>query len=195
MNDSAAATALYGDNDASGDTRVKASASVLTDTQQRFKDHSDTLYGNSAPAAPEPTPQSRDEEMAEQLHGGRYDNLDYEQVLDMEGVGLDETLQKEKVAEFAETFTGLGLDTQDAQQGLNLAVQYTQNPADEATIDGWERESMEWLKSTYGDKATAVLEAGKVIIQRDPKLRDTLNNTGIGSHPDVVRRIAQMVVM
>lgn len=89
-------------------------------------------------------------------------------------------------------FNDAKLSAGEASIVASNIAQYSKAAPDEETVRGWEIESRRALREQYGtaegDRRLAL--AAEFVANR-PELRELLNQTGVGSHPKVVRMIAE----
>jgi predicted short-subunit dehydrogenase-like oxidoreductase (DUF2520 family) len=94
------------------------------------------------------------------------------------------------VAEFQE----LGLTSTESATITGIAASVVNNPPSAQMVTSWVEESRAALVQDYGREGAAqALADAREFIGRfgTPELRDVLNMTGLGNHPDVVRVAAQ----
>lgn len=90
---------------------------------------------------------------------------------------------------WAGVFTDVGLTTQDAQDVVKLALMDEPNAEE---MQGWRGQAEASLQETYGaDDWQQALADARLLVKRDPRLKDFLNRTGLGDHPHVVKLAAQ----
>lgn len=91
--------------------------------------------------------------------------------------------------EWAGAFADMGMDAQDAAQVVAVAM--VDEPTDEQ-VEAWRGEAEAALQETYGaDDWQQALSDARLLVKRDPRVKDFLNRTGLGSHPTVVKLAAQ----
>lgn len=112
------------------------------------------------------------------------------------GTGIDKALAdlgiEGKVAEaehkaWAGTFTDAGLTPQEAQDVVALALM-EEPSADE--LAAWPAQAQAKLQEAFGDDAEQALADARLLVKRDPRVRDFLNRTGLGDHPYIVKLAA-----
>lgn len=112
-----------------------------------------------------------------------------------EGVTLDASL----VAEFTPIAKELGLTQEQAQKVVDLhtkAIAATETKIREA----WESQQAGWLEAAKADpeiggaKLTDTVAVAKKAMDRfaTPQLREVLEQTGLGNHPELVRLMAKI---
>lgn len=96
-----------------------------------------------------------------------------------------------KAAAHAELDFAYRYQVGDADQIAHAIADAKRNPPDAEKVRDWERDSMAHLRETYGEGASEALGLTKQLIAGDKALRDRLDRTGLGSHPAVVKQLAQ----
>lgn len=107
-----------------------------------------------------------------------------------EGAQLDEAL----VGEFTPLAKELNLSQDQAQKLVDLYAK-TQGAAQKSVADHWDNLNKEWQGKVNSDKeyGGADLDKNVAIAKKaidafgTPELKDALNLTGVGNHPEVVR--------
>lgn len=103
-----------------------------------------------------------------------------------EGVTLDTAA----VEEFSAIAKELGLEQGKAQAIADIAVKMQQRAAENqaALVESWV-EQVKTDKDLGGDKLTENLAIAKKALDAfgSPELRDVLNATGLGNHPEIIR--------
>jgi hypothetical protein len=105
------------------------------------------------------------------------------------------TMDKEVGEQFAVTAKDLGLSQEQAQKLVDLQaglVKKQAAAAKEAAQAGFDKTTQEWkdetVKELGADHAAKIAIASKAVTQfGTPALRDTLNTTGLGNHPELVK--------
>lgn len=107
-----------------------------------------------------------------------------------EGVEVDEAL----LTEFKPLAKELDLSQNNAQQLIDL---YTEQMAkvSQAQVEAWDAIQSEWKESARtdeeygGDKFNASVNTAKLALDTlgTPALREALNTTGVGNHPEFIR--------
>lgn len=93
----------------------------------------------------------------------------------------------------ASLMTDIGMNRDDVSQLASFAAQYSKQRPSADEQRAHERAASQQLRDTYGDKAFGdVLAGASALAQRDPRLSKFLNDTGLGSHPWVVSRLAEL---
>ncbi len=82
------------------------------------------------------------------------------------------------------------LNATESAQLADLGVSMTLNPASEEHRAAWRESSLQALRQDHGDRAGAALAAAQKMIAADKTLSAWLDETGLGSHPSVVRAAA-----
>jgi hypothetical protein len=104
--------------------------------------------------------------------------------------GLDLTPEQSKQLskQTAEIFDEVGVSSKEAPQYFRLYREVLLNPPDETTLRDWRIESMRTATETYGaEEAQKRIARVQQYLQANPTLKAELNNTGLGSHPKVVK--------
>jgi len=107
--------------------------------------------------------------------------------------GIVDPEQREQMAiNAAEVFADARLPPQEASKLHALFARHvSQDPIDGATLSQWTKQSRTELRERYGGAATARLEAAQQFVRNRPELAEILRTTGLGSHPDIVRALAE----
>ena len=96
-------------------------------------------------------------------------------------------------AELAGVIADLGLDATDVTRLTSLARQFKAKPPSAEDIDGMHRTAFKELRETYGDKNfDQALSDARGLARRDPRLSALLNSSGMGDHPWLVSRLAEL---
>lgn len=175
-----AATKLYGTaapTEAPGDPGANDPAQAAAET----------LYGGSkAEAIPHahtlrPTFQHRDSDLAEV-------------------VGLDRAVREEAQQAFLGLINQAGLDPYVVAPRLYnlladaaLAEVRGSDAIDDAQIQQWEEDTRQQLRSTYGEEFEGLLERAAKYINQFPDLAELMEVRGIGSRPEIVIPIVELV--
>lgn len=105
------------------------------------------------------------------------------------------TLDAERAEEFSTVAKGLGLTQEQAQKLVDLDVKRSadQVAAHAETVKGWTNE-LKADKDYGGDKLPATLASCKQVMDTfaTPALREYLDATGLGNHPELVRFAAKI---
>lgn len=106
----------------------------------------------------------------------------------LEELGIEgEQLQVEQRA-WAGVMGDMGVSATEATDLVQLALMDTPEPA---VIEGWAGEAMQGLRDAFGDDADQALADARLLISRDPRVKDFLNRTRMGNHPRVVLLAAE----
>lgn len=90
--------------------------------------------------------------------------------------------------EWTPIFNDLGLNSTESAQLTEIGLSAYINPPDATLVGNWEADAKAVLKQEYGvDGAHQALADAQALIARNPTLRNYLHETGLGSHPQVVR--------
>jgi hypothetical protein len=151
----------------------------------------------AAPAAPAatPAPPKGDEQTAaEVLFDGANDHGDAERAIQNTLIETDLTTPEEAAAvaqEWRPVFQTLQLNSSESTAMANLGAAVYRNPPSPETLAGWANEAKAALLQDFGPGGVGqALADAKAWVARDPKLVQYLNETGLGSHPSVVRLAA-----
>lgn len=114
------------------------------------------------------------------------------------GAGLDTALKElgieGRAAEaehktWAGVFADLGLSSQEATDMVTVGLM--DEPTAEV-LQGWPAQAEAALKEQYGDADwQQALADARLLVGRDPRLKDFLNRTQLGNHPRVVKLAAE----
>lgn len=112
-----------------------------------------------------------------------------------DGVKVDEA----RLAKFSETAKGLKLSQEQAQSLADIYAeavaegQASQQKAWTEMVDGW-AEQARTDKEFGGANFEANVGLAKKVIDKygTPELRETLNQTGLGNHPDLIRLLVKV---
>lgn len=89
---------------------------------------------------------------------------------------------------WAGVFADMGLDAVDAAAMVRVGLIDEPTPEEAAA---WPEQAQAALRETFGDDAQQALADARLLVGRDPRLKDFLNRTGLGDHPHVVKLAAQ----
>lgn len=103
-------------------------------------------------------------------------------------LGLEGQALEAEHRAWAGTLTDLAVPANEAKTLLELAV--VQAYPDEATSGTWRTESVQLLKDTYGHQWRSTLADAQLLLQRDPRLKAWLDETGLGDHPRFIAMAA-----
>ena len=96
-------------------------------------------------------------------------------------------------AELAATMADLGMNGDDVARLARLALQFRTKPPSAVEVDGFHRTAFKELRETYGDKNfDQALSDARGLARRDPRLSALLNSSGMGDHPWLVSRLAEL---
>jgi hypothetical protein len=115
------------------------------------------------------------------------DSLDYFS----DHVEITEDQRRAAISEAAIVFSDARIPPDEASRIHGHIVRHAVEPADDATREAWATESRRELRERYGPaEAERRPKAARTFISNRPGLRDLLNATGVGSHPDLVLALA-----
>ena len=109
-----------------------------------------------------------------------------------EGQTMDKTLMEKATAEFK----ALGLSQEAAQKLVTLQAESAKSYADNIQA-GFDAQVKEWKETTmkhFGAKAPEEIAVAAQAINRfgTPELRQVLNDSGLGNHPELVKMLVQI---
>ncbi len=100
--------------------------------------------------------------------------------------------QREQILqETSVVFNDAGINSQQAAQLHGLLVHHLVEPADDATVDGWAKESRQRLREKFGDDANARLAKAQAFVAARPGLRDLLDRTGLGNRWEMIEQLTE----
>jgi hypothetical protein len=96
------------------------------------------------------------------------------------------------LAETREWFADFALNSQEAQTVTQVFNTELRDgiPSDE-TVAAWGREATQETFRRYGRDAEARLADARLLVRRDPRVRQVLERSGMGSHPRVVQLLIE----
>ena len=152
------------------------------------------------PAEPVETTDAIDEaELAERLYGDPAERVSsytpslsdsFDRLTDLTGMSVEQ--RTGAMQETVEVFTDAQIPAEPAARLHALMVAHVANPADDATVERWATEAREALRERYGHaEAERRLDAARTFVKNRPELQRLLDVTGLGSHPEVVRALAE----
>ena len=97
----------------------------------------------------------------------------------------------ELLANAAEVFSDARIPPESAATLHSLYVATLQNPPDEATTQQWARESTEWLKANYPQGYASALNRVRQWVHAREDVKNLLERSGLGDHPQVVRALIE----
>jgi hypothetical protein len=99
----------------------------------------------------------------------------------------------EALATFSRAFHDAKLSSSEASIITGHLAATVKEPPDQETVDGWAAESRRMLRERYGSDAEAVRRLGVIteFVRNRPTLAVMLKETGVGAHPDVIKRLAE----
>jgi hypothetical protein len=128
------------------------------------------------------------------LFDGANDHGDAERAIQNTLIETDLTTPEEAAAvaqEWRPVFQTLQLNSSESTAMANLGAAVYRNPPSPETLAGWANEAKAALLQDFGPGGVGqALADAKAWVARDPKLVQYLNETGLGSHPSVVRLAA-----
>jgi hypothetical protein len=142
---------------------------------------------------------STEEEKAQVMFGDSDPQLQFgDQIREIESAVLeqlgDPAEAAQTAAEWAESFQSLGLSHAEAATLTEAGISAMTSQPTPELVTSWTEASQQVLLQDYGPRgAHQALADAKTFITRfgTPELRDVLNMTGLGNHPEVVRVIAR----
>jgi len=113
----------------------------------------------------------------------------FHQLQDSTGMSAAET--KSLLTETSQFFYGAGINSEFASKLHGQIVQHIQRPPDNPTFNQWQTESRQHLREKYPDDADERMEKVKAYVNSHPTIRKQLEDSGMGSHPDVILALAE----
>lgn len=107
----------------------------------------------------------------------------------VERLGMEPGEAQASVAEWAGRFQAYGLRGEQADHLVGVALGALTQP--DADRSAWRSEAQSALAADYGDGAQAALADARALVSKDAALAHWLDETGLGSHPAVVRAVAE----
>lgn len=107
----------------------------------------------------------------------------------LSGISAD-TLAAVQV-EASRMVSDLGLSSEDVSAFTTLGRALRRAPPSDETITGWQTEAHKALTDSYCEGAGKALDAAKQLAQRDPRVMQILETTGLGNHPQVILAFAK----
>ncbi len=156
----------------------------------------DVLFGSpdATPAKSDDAPVT-DEDRAAALFSSSPIHGDAERAIEraaLEDGSATPDAAREAAQSWRGTFDRHGLNSTESAQLADLAIAAHRQPADEQTRARWAEDAKAALLQDFGPENIALaLADAKKIIAKDPKLAAYLDQSGLGSHPTVVRLVAQ----
>jgi hypothetical protein len=92
----------------------------------------------------------------------------------------------------ASVCTDLGMGRDDVSQLASFAAAYQADPPTAEQVAEHRRAAMRALRETYGAAAGDALAGAAALAQRDPRLAKFLDASGLGDHPWVIGRMAEL---
>jgi hypothetical protein len=156
------------------------------------KPTADVLYPAPPPNAGA-AEQTRDRDVADILFGSETLVSSYGPVLAdaadrlSDRTGMSQQERDAHIAEMATTFDDARILPEPASRLHALVVQHIGKPVDDATVDQWATEARRQLRDRYGlEESQRRIEIAKQFIANRPTLAKLLEDTKLGSHPDIV---------
>ncbi len=177
------ATALYGADVPVETTPLPASAPPISSALERLHSKPDPLPAEDLPAEVKAL---RDGDVARSLYDDRSAFSELPNVL--ADIGLEGRELEIEHRHWAGVLTDLAVPPAEVKGLATLAKSHAY--PDEATAETWQTEGLEALKTTYGSAWKSALADAQALVQRDPRLSDWLNRTGLGNHPRFIAMAA-----
>lgn len=108
----------------------------------------------------------------------------------VERFGMEPEEARESAQAWGQVFREFSLSSAESGHLTEVALPYLEGTAEVDRI-ALANESRGALASEYGARAAQVLEASRKLVARHPNLARLLDQTGLGSHPAVVRAVAR----
>jgi len=84
-----------------------------------------------------------------------------------------------------------GIKSHEAASLHSLSVHYSASPLSDETLQEWTIESRRQLRQRYGRDADHRINKVKQFLAERPDFAKTLNETGMGSHPTLMIKLAE----
>lgn len=153
-----------------------------------------TKEGEFKIQVPDNVAELRKGDSARKLYGaeGTYKGTDGLEAT-FEGAELPAEHQAAAIKEFREMAADLQLEPNQFRDVVPLIKQYFENPPDAKTEGEWRKSAQLELERVYGSKEEAAKAANlaRELVKRDPRVARILDETGLGSHPQVVILLAE----
>jgi hypothetical protein len=105
--------------------------------------------------------------------------------------GTEQGLAQQGV-ELAEVATDLGMTPSDLSNLATYVRQLQASPPTADAIKDTQRATAARLLEVYGADADAAFKDARALAQRDPRFAAYLDKTGLGDHPSLVLRLAEL---
>jgi len=105
--------------------------------------------------------------------------------------GTAEQLAQQQVA-LASVMTDIGAGRDDVARFAGLAGGLAAKPPTAEEKAAWERTAVKDLRAEYGTNFDSAMRDAMLMVHRDPRLKQFLDATHLGSHPTVVVRIVEL---
>ena len=105
--------------------------------------------------------------------------------------GTAEVLAKQGT-ELAGVLVDIGMGRDDLARLANLANRFKAKPPTAEETQAFHRTAVQELCAEYGDKFDQVFSDARRLAQRDPRFAALLNASGLGDHPWLVSRLAEL---
>jgi hypothetical protein len=106
-----------------------------------------------------------------------------------DSTGMTEAESEKLLLETAHFFHGANINPGYAQNLHGRIVAFLERPPDDPTFGQWQTESRQRLREKFPDADTR-MEAVKQYVNAHPAIRKQLEDSGMGSHPDVILALA-----
>ncbi|HEY9146831.1 MAG TPA: hypothetical protein VIN36_09120, partial [Thiobacillus sp.] len=154
-------------------------------------DVAEVLFGDHEPEpvqlnTPESIRQLREADKGLFNPANNYADLNFEaDLLDMEPA------ERAAVAgEYRAMLADLGMSGDEAREAVGLLREHTREQVPVETVKTWEAESHKRLQEMGANEADLTL--ARTLVRRDPRIREILNITGLGSHPQIVQKFVEL---
>jgi hypothetical protein len=108
-----------------------------------------------------------------------------------DSTGMSEAESEKLLLETAHFFRAANIQPGFASKLHGQIVQHLQRPPDDPTFNQWQTETRKQLREKYSDDADRRIEAVKSYVNSHPTIRKQLEDSGMGSHPDVILALAE----
>ena len=94
--------------------------------------------------------------------------------------------------QWATVAADIGANRTDVSNWASFAAAFAAKPPTEAETAAFHRTAVKELRETYGPDFDQALTDARAITARDPRLKAMLDRTGLGNHPSVILRFAEL---
>lgn len=151
-----------------------------SEADQETQRQAEILYPEREPAGP------RDPEAPENVQALRQEDVAgklYDRAAAYDGLDFNDGTKA--------ILADLGVTQAEARQIDTATRQMKQNPPDQQQIEQWQREADELLRYEFHGSEQGALKDARNLAARDPRVREFLEQSGLGDHPQVVLIMAR----